>query len=299
MGEKAYQRKLQMDKIKKYDIGRSNVLSPNCKVFDLKPYFEKNRDHNTIPHRHSYFQILWFDSPGRHHVDFKDYQHDENSIFLINKDQVHYFCTDSTNAGVAIHFNEDFLVLNEKNYDGVFYFQLFNDYNSPCQKITEEQSKPLLTYRQQLAQEYHHFGNMSERALYLNLQLLLIHLYRYKIQAGNVTPKASQEKWELFFAFRRLIAEQIDQMLTVDYLAQQLFVDKKTLSNLTRNLVNKSPGQILAETKIIEAKRLLSNTSNAVKEVAFALGFDQPTYFTKYFKKHTQQTPKEFVAGLL
>ncbi len=39
---------------------------------------------------------------------------------------------------------------------------------------------------------------------------------------------------------------------------------------------------------------MLVSTSLSVKEIAFALGFGEPTNFLKYFKKHTSLTPVEF-----
>jgi AraC-like DNA-binding protein len=39
---------------------------------------------------------------------------------------------------------------------------------------------------------------------------------------------------------------------------------------------------------------MLSNQNISIKEVAYSLGFNQPTYFTKFFKKDTKITPKQF-----
>ena len=55
-----------------------------------------------------------------------------------------------------------------------------------------------------------------------------------------------------------------------------------------------TPANIIQSVKILEAKRKLANKELSIQEIAFDLGFDQPTYFTKYFKKATGTTPKEF-----
>jgi len=45
---------------------------------------------------------------------------------------------------------------------------------------------------------------------------------------------------------------------------------------------------------MLEAKRLLAHTNESVKEIGYNLGFDEPTNFIKYFRKHSNSTPIEF-----
>ena len=71
-----------------------------------------------------------------------------------------------------------------------------------------------------------------------------------------------------------------------------------TLS-LLRDILLDTPANIIKGCKLLEAKRMLSNQNISIKEVAYALGFDDPTYFTKYFKKGTTYTPKEFQKAYL
>jgi YesN/AraC family two-component response regulator len=44
----------------------------------------------------------------------------------------------------------------------------------------------------------------------------------------------------------------------------------------------------------VEAKSLLANTNNSMKEIAFELYFEDPAYFGRFFKKHTGLTPLHF-----
>jgi AraC-like DNA-binding protein len=45
---------------------------------------------------------------------------------------------------------------------------------------------------------------------------------------------------------------------------------------------------------VLEAKRLLAHTTSSIKEIGFELGFDEPTNFIKYFRKHVASTPIDF-----
>jgi AraC family transcriptional activator of pobA len=51
---------------------------------------------------------------------------------------------------------------------------------------------------------------------------------------------------------------------------------------------------MIEERVMLEAKRLLSYSSLSVKEVSMLLGFDDPAYFFRFFKKNTLSTPSEF-----
>jgi len=68
----------------------------------------------------------------------------------------------------------------------------------------------------------------------------------------------------------------------------------KTLTAACKQFLLNTPANIIKESKLLEAKRMMSNQKTSIKEIAYYLGFDDPTYFTKYFKKGTGFTPKEF-----
>jgi AraC-like DNA-binding protein len=63
-------------------------------------------------------------------------------------------------------------------------------------------------------------------------------------------------------------------------------VIKKHTSKTTRTIIH--------ERVIFEAKTLLQNTDWNIAEIAYALGFEYPSHFNKYFKQFTSLTPKEF-----
>ncbi len=91
-----------------------------------------------------------------------------------------------------------------------------------------------------------------------------------------------------------LIDEHYSKGLTVAKYANLLFVSSRTLSDLTNQLLNKTPLRMIQERIILEAQRLLVHSSLNVNQISYSLGFDDPSYFVKYFKKHTKITPTEF-----
>jgi AraC family transcriptional activator of pobA len=83
----------------------------------------------------------------------------------------------------------------------------------------------------------------------------------------------------------------------VNYYAQRLNKSPKTLSNIFALYNRKTPVQMIQERIIIEAKRLLNYTDRSVKQITYELGFEDPAYFSNFFKRNTSVSPIEFRAG--
>ena len=63
------------------------------------------------------------------------------------------------------------------------------------------------------------------------------------------------------------------------------------LSSVIKSKTGKSVSVWIIEKTIVEAKAMLQNTSLSIKEIAYRLGFVEPTHFSNYFKKHTGVSP--------
>lgn len=81
---------------------------------------------------------------------------------------------------------------------------------------------------------------------------------------------------------------------SVHYYAEQLNTSPQNLNAVCRKAINHSAAEVLAESIISEAKRLLHYTNNTVSEIAFSLDFTDASHFVKYFKRITGQTPQTY-----
>ncbi|HTF30178.1 MAG TPA: helix-turn-helix transcriptional regulator [Flavitalea sp.] len=83
-------------------------------------------------------------------------------------------------------------------------------------------------------------------------------------------------------------------LATVDYLANQLNLSPRYLSDMLRSLTGKNAQQHIHEKLIEKAREYLTATNLSVAEIAYQLGFEHPQSFNKLFKNKTNQTPVEF-----
>ncbi|MBB1140865.1 helix-turn-helix transcriptional regulator [Myroides sp. WP-1] len=93
--------------------------------------------------------------------------------------------------------------------------------------------------------------------------------------------------------FKRLITTQT-HLRQPSYFADQLFITPAHLNDCVKKTTGQTVSYWLKKSIIDEAKRLLYYTTKSVKEIAFELGYEDHTYFSRLFKKHVKQTPLQF-----
>ena len=93
---------------------------------------------------------------------------------------------------------------------------------------------------------------------------------------------------------RQLIEKNYRKVHTVSEYARMLGVSTKTLTNCSFDSSHKTPLQLINARLTLEAKRLLRFTDMSSKEVAYHIGFEDPSYFVKFFKRQTSLSPLEF-----
>ncbi|MNY59033.1 HTH-type transcriptional regulator ChbR [compost metagenome] len=76
--------------------------------------------------------------------------------------------------------------------------------------------------------------------------------------------------------------------------AQQLNVHVNYLNRAVKEVTGKSTTMHVSDRIVAEAKALLQHTDWSISEIAYALGFEYPTYFNNFFKKQTGTNPKSF-----
>ena len=98
--------------------------------------------------------------------------------------------------------------------------------------------------------------------------------------------------------FNVLVDMHFREKQSVREYADLLFKSPKTLSNLFATYNQKTPKQIIQERIALEAKRLLHFTDKQTQEIAFELGFDDPGYFSRFFKKIVGESPSTYKRAL-
>lgn len=288
------------EQITEYHLNRNQPGKPQFAIYDMEDYLEKHQGNASKPHIHSFYQIIWFKTgTGKHFVDFKEYEVFENAIFFIAKNQVHYFDGGTNYKGILIHFNEFFLVQQDSEMDFMLKCSLFNNpYQQPSCCVGRGIEHVLDQYIQQIRTELNNHGIFAqEELLRIYLKAFLIQIQRRKNEFEQTNLQSNSgvnDRRTQLMMFVNLVDENYVRGYTVAEYARLMHVSTRTLSDLTGHLLNKTPSQMIQERIILEAQRLLLHSNLNIGQVGYRLGFDDPSYFVKYFKKHTNVSPSDF-----
>lgn len=280
--------------IVKYEF--KSGLSLEFEVLSMKEMFSKSRAMLTRVHRTNFYHILWFtEGNPMHTVDFIPVQMHPESILFLKKDAVHQFDTHTAFDGYAILFTENFFCSNQ---DDFHYLQsgsiLFNDLFGLSKIALENDSAAFKTVFAQMQHELLNIkDDYQEPLLRMLLRQLLYLAERNKKRQGPISTKKDLN-FDYVLKFKNFIDEQFVSQKQVSYYAQLCNITEKRLNTATTAILGKAPKILISDRVMLEAKRLLVHGNDSVKEVGFSLGFDEPTNFIKYFKKHSGITPLEF-----
>lgn len=138
-----------------------------------------------------------------------------------------------------------------------------------------------LLYKEIIMQEY--------------LHILFYYLSSDLMRGEKLSPTSvPSRREELLMQFTRLVSENFKVQRKVKYYADKMCLTPKYLSTIVYETGGKYARDIIAEFVIIEAKRLLVNTTMTVQEIGDALHFSCQSFFGKYFREHTGMTPQEY-----
>ncbi|MFP5439632.1 MAG: helix-turn-helix domain-containing protein [Bacteroidia bacterium] len=260
--------------------------------------FRKNKSMLTGVHRTDFYHILWFTKGSpTHMVDFAQVKMCPQSILFLKKDAVHQFDIHTAFEGHAILFTENFFCSNHEDFN---YLQsgsmLFNDLFGLSRIVLEDDLATFKTIFAEMQQELSRIkDDYQERLLRTLLRQFMYLAERNKKKQGVLTFR-KDANFDYVLKFKNFIDEQFVLHKQVSYYAKLCNLSEKRLNTATTAILGKAPKLLISDRVMLEAKRLLAHSNSSVKETGFLLGFEEPTNFIKYFKKHTGITPAEFRA---
>lgn len=262
------------------------------------PDFLLNTDFDdSAPHIHHFYEILWFrEGTGKHVVDFKEYNVKPNTIFFMAPGQIHHFDDNNAYKGLAIKMCSDFMNYEDNDNSLFMKYNAFHTfYKVPCFYIDDKTAAELLSIIENMEEEIENngmFGNVE--ILNSLLRILLVKIHRHGKQEGDVQLDNMKPSHQLFIRFRKMVEQEYNHMHTVNEYADSLNVAVRTLNKCVNECSGMSPLAFINKRIVLEGKRMVKYSNMMIKEIAYYLGYDDPSYFVKMFKRETGYLPSEF-----
>jgi len=270
------------------------------KIFTIRKICDFNDEeieHNLIPHLHDFYSIFWIESgEAIHATEFVEYSLKADTILFVPPGLKHRMYIDKSVGGTYILFNEEFIQYNRTNHVPLKEYRLFNnsDFKSLI-TVTPEKHEKLNNITGLIFEELKDTDDYSQDIV-LNLLHLFLLESRRIFDQQNQAPKEESETTPdtTIIKFKQLIEENFAKEKNVSLYAEMLNMNPSCLNELTKRTTGITAGELIRNRVIDETKKLLYSSSMSGKEIAYELGFDDPAYFSRFFKKYTGTTLKEF-----
>ncbi len=244
------------------------------------------------PHRKDYyFFCLVRQGSSRHWIDMTPYTLKPDTFYFTVPNQVQLKEEAEPLTGMIMAFTEEFLAL-EGNSSLKQLPVIQNKYNGHEISLNADDIVFVEDVLEKMYAEYITKNNWQHGMMMAYIQVLMIYLSRlYTEQFSNAAQTPDRLMLKKYLS---KIEESYTQTHEVTAYADMLNISAGHLSEVVKEQSGKPAITHIHERLILEAKRLLFHTEHSIKEIAFQLGFEDASYFNRFFKRLAKHTPVEY-----
>lgn len=241
-----------------------------------------------IYQRYDFYQVLWFthvEGNNSYFIDFVDYSYQKNQAVIIYPGQIDRIHIEQKRGYLFAIDKETYLDINERinsKYLSGYFSNVFVSLNVNTTQ-TFEQLVPLML------SEY-----KSENRLFLMETYISAFLFEIATSFDQSIDPSQRVVNNTAAELRALIEKYYTVEQNTTFYAEKLGLTNKKLNEITLQSFGCTVKQLLQETLLLAVKREIRLGEKNLKEIAFDLGFTEPAYLTRFFKKQTGITPSQF-----
>jgi AraC-like DNA-binding protein len=246
-----------------------------------------------VPHRKDHYLVILVRKGGqaRQWVDMKPYILQDDTLYFLGPGQLIVKEESTKIYSTGIGFTPEFLSIHDQASLADLPL-LRNPHDAQCQAMSEADIAFTEDMFAKIAAEYNRPGEWQHRMLIAYMSVLLTYLsrlYSEQHQATEISPERT-----LLKNFQAKVNESFQELREVGDYAAMLHISAGHLSEVVKMQSGKPAIKHIHERLTLEARRLLFHTNHSLKEIGFTLGFSDPSYFNRFFKRETGQTPTDY-----
>ena len=247
------------------------------------------------PHGHDfYLTVLITRGTGTHDIDFARYQVRPGSAFVIRPGQVHHWKLSADAEGYVIFHTAAFYNINFTG-ERLHQFPFFGTtHGTALIRVPDGEVPKMERIFREVCHEYKGRKLMRFPKIASLVNVLYIELAR-NYHSTTVKEPESQSQLTRLIKLEELIELHYKEVkLPRDY-AAMMNVSLKHLNRTTKQTLNKTVSDLIADRVVLEAKRMLMYGTEPIAKIAAELGYLELAYFFRMFRKRTGLTPMGFL----
>lgn len=241
-----------------------------------------------IYQRYDFYQILWFtqvEGNNTYFIDFIDYTYQANQAVVIYPGQIDRIHIEQKKGFLFAVDKETFLNINQRinsKYLSGYFSNVFVSQNKKTSKTINQLIRLMLL-------EYEDENRLFLMEAYMSAFLFQIaNSFEKSIDSSQLMVNNTAAE------LRELIGNHYITQQNTSFYSKKLGVTNKKLNEIALQSFGFTVKQLLQDILLLAIKREIKLGEKNIKEIAFDLGFEDPAYFTRFFKKHTGLTPMQF-----
>lgn len=275
-----------------------NIQRFNCNVVNSSLYINTFKNHLVThsfveePHRHNSYVLVFFtQGSGTHEIDFDVFDIQSGSMFFMQPGQIHHWHLSEDVEGYVVFYSQEFynLYFGQKDIADYPFYSAVD--NKPELVLQTDETLSIVPYFERLIAESQSPQPWQKDYILNLLDCIHIQIARkyersnlHQAHAYNVKIKAFETELEKHYKTEK----------AASFYAAQLHITLKHLNRICNERLQKTTTEVITDRVILEAKRMLFDKDFTVNEIALRLGYEDYSYFTRLFKKHTGLTPSHF-----
>lgn len=245
-------------------------------------------------HTHAHFELFFLEGKGVHANDFRHFQLHGPTVVVATPGQVHGWPDAKELKGTMFAFTHAFICAGGAARPLLDYPFVADPDTPPVARVSPAYAE---TFRRILLQAQSEFEAREVEWIEIMrscLRILLSLTARIYATDSVSETKTTQSTADLARRFRVMVDKDFASRLPVSAYARQLGVTPGHLNAILREHSGQSAGAYIRGRILLEARRWLLHSELGISEIAYRLGFEDPSYFARFFRRQVGESPGSF-----
>ena len=258
-------------------------------------WLKTNHELPDQPCQPNFFMIVWvLKGSGHYCIDMEKYPVADNTVFVVPPGRMQQLRPAGNISGYVLSFTSDFLYLSTISPGRPLYNELVAGLSRVSMLALKEQRAEIVLGNviKDMVREFESYLLLRTEILSGLMNIFLIYLHRMATPVQHEW--TTNRKVHLFNNFYSKVEKDfLTKRLVAEY-ASELSVTPNYLSDVVKRVTGYSASYHIQQRMVLEAKRMAMYSDANMKLIAYNLGFDDISHFSKFFKNAAGVNFSEF-----